>query len=137
MRSALHFLCGAAAIIALAGAGCDSTPARQPRHTLTVELPTDREAPPVEMGLVSAVTVVLPGPDPASGLAWEIASNNTTVLEQMAPLTTAAGPAGPTTSASFYSLRPGKSVLRFFLVRPAETEAIPAAKCEVTVRVSE
>jgi hypothetical protein len=124
-------------MVALACAGCDSTPARQPRHTLTVELPTDREAPPVEIGLVSAVKVVLPGPDPASGLAWVIASNDTMVLEQMAPLTTAAGPAGPTTSASFYSLRPGKSVLRFFLVLPAETEAIPAARCEVTVRVSE
>ena len=137
MRAPLAFLGVAAALVALAGAGCDSPPARQPRHTLTVELAAGREAPPVEMGLVSAVTIVLPGPDPSSGLAWEITSNNTTVLEQMAPLSTASGPAGPTTTVSFYSLRPGKSVLRFFLLRPTEAEAIPAAKCEVTVRVSE
>jgi hypothetical protein len=138
MRTALQLLSCAAAIVALAAApGCDSTPAREPRHTLTVELSPDHETPPVEIGLVSAVHVVLPGPDPASGLVWEITSNNTTVLEQMAPLSTATGPAGTTTSASFYSLRPGKSILRFFLLRPSEAEAIPAAKCEVTVRVSE
>ncbi len=137
MRTVLHFLSAAAAIAALAGAGCESAPAREPRHTLTVELSPSGETAPVEIGLVSAVHVVLPGPAPASGLAWEIASNNTTVLEQMAPLATASGPAGVTTSASFYSLRPGKSVLRFFLVHPAETEAIPAARCEVTVRVSD
>lgn len=106
---------------------------------MTVVLSPDQATPPVEIGLVSAVKVVLPGPDPASGLVWEITSNNTTVLEQMAPLATDPGSvgAGPTTSASFYSLRPGKSILRFFLLRPSETEAIPAAKCEVTVRVSE
>jgi hypothetical protein len=104
---------------------------------MDVELSPDHPTPPVEIGLVSAVHVVLPGPDPGSGLVWEIASNNTAVLEQMAPLAAAPGPAGPTTSASFYSLRPGKSILRFFLVRPSEAEAIPAAKCEVTVRVVE
>jgi hypothetical protein len=138
MRPPLKLLACAAAIAALAAStGCDSTPARQPRHTLTVELSPDHPMPPVEIGLVSAVHVVLPGPDPGSGLAWEIASNNTSVLEQMGPLSAASGPAGATTSASFYSLRPGKSVLRFFLLRPSEAEAIPAAKCEVTVRVSE
>jgi hypothetical protein len=138
MRPALKLLACAAAVVALGAAtGCDSPPARQPRHTLTVELSPGGETPVVEMGLVSAVHVVLPGPDPGSGLAWEIASNNTTVLEQMEPLSTAAGPAGTTTSVSFYSLRPGKSVLRFVLVHPAETEAVPAAQCQATVRVSE
>jgi hypothetical protein len=138
MRPTIALLSRAAAILALAlAAGCDSTPARQARHTQTVELSPGAETPPVEIGLVSAVKVVLPGPDPGSGLVWEITSNNTSVLEQTAPLATVAGPAGTTTSASFYSLRPGKSILRFFLLRPSETEAIPAAKCEVTVRVSE
>jgi hypothetical protein len=140
MRPKIALLARTAALVALAfAAGCDSTPARQPRHTLTVVLSPGTVTPPVEIGLVSAVKVVLPGPDASSGLVWEIASNNTTVLEQMAPLATDPGSAGagPTTSASFYSLRPGKSILRFFLVRPSETEAIPAGKCEVTVRVSE
>ncbi len=70
-------------------------------------------------------------------LVWEITSNNTAVLEQEGPLATATGPEGVTTSASFYALRPGKSILKFFLVRPSDTDAIPAAKCEVTVRVAE
>jgi hypothetical protein len=140
MKLKIALLARAAAVAALAfAAGCDSTPARQPRHTLTVVLSPGTVTPPVEIGLVSAVRVVLPGPASGSGLIWEIASNNTAVLEQMAPLATDPGSAGsgPTTSASFYSLRPGKSILRFFLLRPSETEAIPAAKCEVTVRVSE
>jgi predicted secreted protein len=140
MKPKFSLLARTAAVVAVAlAAGCDSTPARQPRHTQTVVLSPDQATPPVEIGLVSAVKVVLPGPDPASGLVWEITSNNTAVLEQMAPLAVEPGSAGagPTTSASFYSLRPGKSILRFFLLRPSETEAIPAAKCEVIVRVSE
>jgi hypothetical protein len=140
MRTTLSLPARAAAIAILAlAAGCDSAPVRQPRHTTTVELSPDQATAPVEIGLVSAVRIVLPGPDPASGLIWEIASNNTAVLEQMGPLAAGAGAAGgrATTSASFYSLKPGKSVLRFFLVRPSEAEAIPAAKCEVTVRVVE
>lgn len=138
MRNPLSVLIRASAIAALAVvAGCDSTPARQPKHTTTVKLSPILAAPAVEIGLVSAVHVVLPGPDAGSGLVWEITSNNTAVLEQEGPLATATGPDGVTTSASFYSLRPGKSILRFFLVRPSDTDAIPAAKCEVTVRVVE
>jgi hypothetical protein len=94
-------------------------------------------APAVEIGLVSAVHIVLPGPDAGSGLVWEITSNNTAVLEQQGPLATETGPGGVTTSTSFYSLRPGKSILKFDLVRPSDMDAIPAAKCEVTVRVVE
>jgi hypothetical protein len=127
-----------AAIAALAmAAGCDSTPPRQPKHTITVALSPILAAPAVEIGLVSAVRIVLPGPDAGSGLVWEIASNNTTVLEQEGPLTTATGPQGVTTSTSFYSLRPGKSVLQFFLVKPSEADAIPAARCSLTVRIVE
>jgi hypothetical protein len=127
-------LCAAALALA---AGCDSTPPRQPKHTTTVKLLPDLAAPEVEIGLVSAVRVVLPGPETGSGLVWEITSNNTTVLEQEGPLATVTGPEGVTTSTSFYSLRPGKSILKFFLVKPSDTDAIPAARCEVTVRVSE
>jgi hypothetical protein len=118
-------------------AACDSTPPRQPKHTTTVVLSPVLAHPAVEIGLVSAVHIVLPGPDAGSGLAWEITSNNTTVLEQEGPLTTATGPEGVTTSTTFYSLRPGKSILQFFLVKPSDADAIPAAKCSVTVRIVE
>jgi hypothetical protein len=138
MKTLLPVLARAVAIAALAvAAGCDSTPARLPKHTTTVELSPDRAQPAVEIGLVSAVRVVLPGPVAGSGLAWEITSNNAAILEQEGPLVAGPGPAGVTTSTSFYSLRPGKSILRFFLVHPSDADAIPAAKCEVTVRVSE
>jgi hypothetical protein len=138
MKNPFSILVCAAAAAALAlVAGCDSTPARQPKHTTTVKLSPVLATPAVEIGLVSAVHIVLPGPDAGSGLVWEITSNNTAILEQEGPLATATGPEGITTSVSFYSLRPGKSVLKFFLVRPSDADAIPAAKCEVTVRVEE
>jgi hypothetical protein len=138
MKNPFPILVRAAAIAALAFvAACDSTPARQPKHTTTVKLSADLATPAVEIGLVSAVRVVLPGPDVGSGLVWEITSNNTAVLEQEGPLAPVSGPEGVTTSTSFYSLRPGKSILKFDLVRPSDTDAIPAAKCEVTVRVVE
>jgi hypothetical protein len=115
-------------------AGCDPAPERQPKTTRTLFLRTDQPAPDVELGLVSAIRIVLPGPQPGSGLAWEIASNNTTVLEQMGPMRSEAAPA---TSVSFYALRPGKSVIRFYLLDPKLAEAVPAATCKVTVRVVE
>ena len=137
MKANLPLIVRAAAFLALAlAAGCETTEARHPKTTTVVDLVPDQATPDVELGLVSAVQVVLPGPDAGSGLVWEIASNNNKVLEEMGPLKATTG-AQPTTSGSFYALKPGKSVLRFFLVRPTDTEAVPAAKCEVTVRVTE
>lgn len=125
-------------MLALA-AGCESAPKRQPKATAECALSPGRPAPEVDLGLESAVHVVLPGPDAGSGFVWEIASNNGKVLEQMGPLVAAQGRGGegPATSVSFYSLKPGKSVLRFVLVQPGQQEAVPAGMCEVTVRVSE
>jgi hypothetical protein len=138
MRNPFPTIARMAATAALALiVGCESAPPRQPRHTTTVVLSPVLATPALEIGLVSAVHIVLPGPEAGSGLAWEITSNNTTVLEQEGPLLTITGPEGVTTSTSFYSLRPGKSILEFFLVKPADTDAIPAAKCSVVVRVVE
>ena len=89
------------------------------------------------MEIVSAIRVVLPpGPQGSAGDAWVIASNNARVLEQMGPLRPDGVIPGFTT-VSFYALKPGKSALKFALVRPGEAEAVPAASCEVTVRVSD
>jgi hypothetical protein len=132
-RSAL--IC-TACLLALALAGCDSAPVRHPDTTQKIVLSPDDASPTVEIPVDSAIHVVLPGPDAASGLVWEIASNNNRVLEQMEPLRAVSEPGqATTTEASFYALGPGKSVLRFFLVRPQEAEAIPAASYVVTVRV--
>jgi hypothetical protein len=131
-----------AAFLALAlAAGCAEAPERRPRNTQTVRLSAELAAPAVEMGLVSEIRVVLPGPQAGSDYIWEIASNDNTVLEQEGPLAVVPASGAPgspaTTVVSFYSLKPGRSVLRFFLVRPSEAEATPAAQCRVTVRVSE
>jgi len=119
--------------------GCDTAPVREPKTTRTIYLHVDRPSPDVEMGLVSAVRVVLPGPEPGSGHLWEIASNDTRVLEQMGPMKVeaAAEEAGsrPATTVSFYALKPGRSLLRFYLLDPKLAEAVPAATCELTVRV--
>ena len=121
--------------------GCDSAPERHPRTTQRVVLSAESEAPDVPMEVISAIEVVLPpGPQGSAGYAWEISSNNVAVLEQMGPMKpapSADASVSPGAAVSFYALKPGKSVLRFVLVRPGEAEAIPAAKCEVTVRVSD
>lgn len=119
--------------------GCETdNPVRVPRTTQTYVLSTGHPQPDVEMELVSAVHVVLPGPDAGSGLVWEIASNNVKVLEQMGPLKVETAADGAvTTSVSFYSLRPGWSTLRFFLVHPDQAETVPVATCSIAVRVKE
>jgi predicted secreted protein len=132
----------AAALVLMAfSSGCDSAQERHPRTTQTVTLSADSASPDVAAGVVSAIEVVLPaGPRGSAGYAWEIASNNAAVLEQMGPLKpgpSADGSVSPATTVSFYVLKPGKSVLRFALVRPGEAEATPAATCSVTVRVSD
>jgi len=131
---------GALALLALA-AGCDSAPARVPRTTQTVVLSAGGGAQEITMQVVNAIRVVLPGPEAGVGLAWVIGSNNTRVLGQMGPMkvvpAAAAPDAKPTTAVSFYALEPGRSVIRFFLVRPNATEAVPAAACTLMVRVED
>jgi hypothetical protein len=98
-------------------------------------LASGQSAPDVEMGIESAVRIVLPGPEPGSGLAWEIAENNASVLEQMGRPAAVPGGQPATSTVSFYSLKPGRSVLRFVLIRPGQREAEPAAMCGVVVHV--
>ena len=121
--------------------GCDSAPVRQPRTTQRVILLANQTAPDVEAGVVSAIEIVLsPGPPGSAGYVWEIASNNDKVLEEMGrlkPMPTADASMAPGATVSFYVLKTGKSVLRFVLVRPGESEAVPAATCSVTVRVTD
>jgi hypothetical protein len=139
MKTNLSVLLRSAALLSLAlTAGCETTEGRHPKTTQVVAFTAaaDQTASDVALGLVSAVQIVLPGPDAGSGLAWVVISNNNKILEQMGPLKAAAG-AQPTTSVSFYALKPGKSVLRFYLLRPSDQEAVPVAKCQVTVRVRE
>ncbi len=125
----------------VAVSGCETAPQRHPRGTQTVALSSDRVNPEVAAEVITAVELVLPqGPQGSTGCAWEITANNVRVLEQMGPMRPASGGAAlraPATSISFYALKPGRSVLRFALVRPNEAEATPLAKCEVTVRVSD
>lgn len=138
MKSPTTRLCLVGLASALLLAGCESAPARNPRTTRTVVLSPARPSPDIETGLVSAIRVVLPGPEPGSGLSWEIASNNNKVLDQMGPITVGplpeAGDGKPMSTVSFYVLRPGRSLLRFYLLDPKLGEAVPAATCEVTVR---
>ncbi len=118
--------------------GCESRPERHPKSVQTLVLSPSLPPTTLEISPISAVEVVLPGPDAGTGLVWEIVSNNNRVLEQMAPLSTSEGPGGTRqTRASFYALKVGRSTLRFFLLRPSSTEQVPAARCEVTVRVKD
>jgi hypothetical protein len=126
------------ALAVLAG-GCDS-PVRHARTTQTVVLDPDQPSPEVDAEVVTNVRVVLPGPDPGSGLVWEIVSNNVRVLDQTTALKPVVDPtpgAKPATAVTFYAQKPGRSILRFVLVRPNEAEAVPVAKCAVLVDVED
>jgi hypothetical protein len=117
----------------LIGDGCASAVVRHPRETDKVMLSVDHPTPDVALDVVNAVEIMLPpGPAGSEGYIWEIGANNVKILEQMGPLVQ-----GPPATATFFALKPGHSVLQFVLVRPGETEATPAAKCQVTVRVSD
>jgi hypothetical protein len=139
MRMRLSLLI-CSAVLGLAP-GCDTNPARVPRTTQTVALSPGRATQAVTIQLVSAIRVVLPGPEAGTGLAWVIGSNNTRVLEQMGPLKAvpadSAPGAGPTTTVSFYALKPGRSVVRFFLLPPGVAEASPVASCTLMVQVED
>ncbi len=130
----------ALALLALA-AGCDSNSTRSPRTTQTVVLSPDQKEQEAKIQAVTAIRVVLPGPEAGTGLVWEIGSNNGRVLYQMGPLKTvpaqAAAGSAATTTVSFYALNPGRSVIRFFLVRPNLAEAVPEAACTLAVLVEE
>jgi hypothetical protein len=127
-------LCALAVLGLALAAGCESAPVRHPKHTQEFVLTPGSPAPDAELGIESAVRVVLPGPEPGSGLVWEIASNNDKVLELMRAPAPAPG-GGAATAVSFYSLKPGRSVLRFVLVRPDQRETVPAGICELVVHV--
>jgi hypothetical protein len=125
----------------VAVSGCETAPQRHPRGTQTVALSSDHVSPEVAIEVITAVELMLPpGPPGSAGCVWEITSNNVRVLEQMGPMKpepTADPLRAPMTSISFYALKQGRSVLRFALIRPNESESTPLAKCEVTVRVSD
>jgi hypothetical protein len=93
----------------------------------------------VTLPLAEQIDVVLLGPTVGSDFAWEVVSNNDRVLEQEGPLrfvppAAGAGPAG-TTKVSFFALKPGRSIIRWVLVRTNEAVAVPSARCEVFVTV--
>jgi len=74
------------AALALLVAGCETKPVRHVRSTQTVVLSPDKPSPDVEVEVVTDVKIVLPGPDPGSGLEWEIVSNNIKCLDQTSAL---------------------------------------------------
>lgn len=107
---------------------------------MVVPLSPEHASTPVDIEVVTDITVEIPAPPAGSDLIWEIVSNNTKVLDQTTPLkpkAPAVAGESPAWSVTFYSLRPGKSVLRFVLVHPNEAEATPVAKCALSVRVND
>jgi hypothetical protein len=141
MKYALtQLVCAAGFAIVVLTSGCDTTPVHQARVNQTLVLSPEGPSPTVDVEVVTNLHVVLPGPEPGSGLIWEILANNTRVLEQTSAIR-AVPPALPseksTTTVTFYSLRPGKSTLRFALVHLNEDVATPVAKCTALIRVTD
>jgi hypothetical protein len=121
-------------------AGCEDHPDHQPHSMQTVALSPDRPAPPVAIDPVAGLRVTLPTPGPGSDYVWEIVANNVRVLRELTPLRRdppGAGGDPATFSMTFYAAHPGHSLLRFVLVHPADTDAVPAAKCTLAVTVKD
>lgn len=121
-------------------AGCEDRPDHQPHSMQTVALSPDKPAPPLAIEPVAGLRVTLPPPPPGSDFVWEIVANNVRVLRELTPLRRdppAPGGEGGTSSMTFYAAHPGHSLLRFVLVHPADTDAIPAAKCTLAVTVKD
>ena len=89
----------------------------------------------------AGLRLVLPGPPAGTDYVWEIVSNNIRVLEETVGLRSAPASNVPgsvrTTSVTFYSLKPGKSIVRFVLVRASVRDAVPVQHYQITVIVKE
>jgi hypothetical protein len=140
MRARRTVFLAAAFLAAGLLAGCEDQPDHQPHSMQTVALAPDKPAPPVAIDPVAGLRVTLPTPPPGSDYVWEIVGNNVRVLRQLSPLRRdppGAGGDPATTSMTFYAARPGHSLLRFVLVHPQDTDAVPAAKCTLAVTVKD
>jgi hypothetical protein len=118
--------------LALMG-GCQEVhESRHPRARHRAVFAPGKTALVVGMELADELEVVMPDPAPITGYVWEVVANNTRVLEQERQ------PSGRAAGAmfSFFALKPGRSLIRFVLIRPEETEAITLAHCEVLVNVA-
>jgi hypothetical protein len=115
-------------------AGCQGVrEARNPQAVDRAVFVPGKTALEVKLPLAHQLDVVLPDPAPITGYAWEVVANNTRVLEQ--ERSASQGPGGSGRVFSFFALKPGRSLIRFVLVRPEETEAITLAHCEVLVTI--
>jgi hypothetical protein len=136
MKPNLPFL----AACILLSASCVGNPDHShPKHVETVQMKMNQILPDVEVEVVTGIHVILPGPAEGSGLVWEIAADNSRVLEQTSGLKIVPGAngRGPTTEVTFYTLKPGRSRIRFFLVKPNQAETAPIGACETTISVSD
>ena len=135
-------LCAACAILALAAGCLEGIQAGHLHPKIFHDVSLDPAHPNIAIALElgAALRLALPAPAAGSNYVWEIVSNNTKVLEQTTGLRAgqaANGAGSAPTTVSFYSLKPGKSIVRFALVRPGEPDAVPAGHFEIVVLVSE
>jgi len=125
----------ACGILALVAACLDQNESdhNHPRYSHDYALTPSHPSAAIAIERGAALRIILPGPPAGSDYAWEIVSNNTHQLEQRTALIVTQAPTGQTTSVGFYSLKLGKSIVRFVLVRPSDRDAIPKGHFEVTV----
>jgi hypothetical protein len=126
--------------LAVGLAGCQSQQAYAPKSSQTVVLTGENRTPLVSLPVITEIKFVLPGPTPGSNYAWEVVGNNIKTLVQTQDLTYTADPKRPDggfSSVTFYGLKPGRSVLRFVLIKPADRIAEPVDHFTVLVMIKD
>ena len=88
----------------------------------------------VLMSRATGVSFLLPAVPPGSGLSWVLLGNNVKVLEQTSGVVPRSD-GSPGFQCSFYSLKPGRSLVRFGLIDPAADVAVPEGRFEASVTV--
>ena len=120
--------------------GCQSAQPLVPKSSQTVALSAAHRTPVVTVPIITEVKFVLPGPTQGSGFNWIVNGNNVKVLAQTKEVTYTPDsnrPDGGSSSATFFGLKPGRSVLRFVLIKSAEQIAEPVDHFTVVVEVKD
>lgn len=120
----------AATALAAIVAGCAML-SPKPSGRVEVTAAADSQPTPVTAAPLNEVTIHL-APLKDQRNRWVVVFNDTRYLSQRTPLLLERD---GTSTASFLALRPGRRLIRFFELPPAERQGIAVQSCEVLVTI--
>ena len=119
--------------LALAGAGCASNPELKATTEATVVLDGVKKKGALTVDLLTEVRIQLP-PVETAGYSWQLFSADFRYLKQLSEVTAEGSP--PVAKVKFLSVRTGRTLLRFLLVKATdskETDPIDSQEILLTI----